>query len=180
MVLRQPRLCENSRDAIRPGSFGHVRSISYELLPSSAALLSLRAIAFEFSHSLGRSATVDRYKNLFGQQLMDERCPLRPTDAIVSPSAAGVEASCEGVDKTRRLSVSQVLRNAISRTALYSLRQAAAHVHCTRLLAVRNGEFEFLLDRCRLLIIKEKKPRMPGRGLEPPTKILANPIFSAV
>jgi hypothetical protein len=43
--------------------------------------------------------------------------------------------------KTRRLCLSQVLRNAINRIALYSLRLAAAHVHCARPLAARNGKF---------------------------------------
>src|ERR1700730_8925780 len=38
----------------------------------------------------------------------------------------------EGVAETRRLCVPQVLRNAINRVALYSLRLAASHVHCAR------------------------------------------------
>src|SRR5256885_15289982 len=47
-------------------------------------------------------------------------------------------------------------------------RLAAAHVHCARPVGHGTDSLIFCLDRPKLLIIKENKHRLPGRGLEPP------------
>src|SRR5207248_3013376 len=60
------------------------------------------------------------------------------------------------------------LRTAINRIALYSLPSCGGSRTLRPTRGGRNGRFDFLVDRYKLLIIKENKHRMPGRGLEPP------------
>ena len=95
---------------------------------------------------------------------IDTADPLLP----LNPAGVTLFPSCERVDKrTPRQRLASAPQCEQSDRFIFALSRSGSRTLRPR-FAARSGDLESPLELYKLLIIKDKRPRMPRRGLEPP------------